>query len=259
MASRVLLHIPHASKLIPASEVGTFALSDEALEAELVAMTDAFTDELFRVDGTDRLECSVSRLVVDVERFRSDADEVMAKRGMGATYVETSGGQVLRSIVDRERLLTRYYDPHHARLEAWASEAIDVWGRCLIIDCHSFPSRPLPCDMSQRTPRPDCCVGTDSFHTPREVASAARKSLASNGWTVEVDWPFAGCMVPLARYGTDSRVSSVMIEISRALYMDEMTGHKSSGFGPANEGVSRTLADVIAAWTGLQCVDPSGD
>lgn len=48
-------------------------------------MTDHHTDELFldAVSGTASLVFSVSRLVVDPERFERDDMEPMAARGMG--------------------------------------------------------------------------------------------------------------------------------------------------------------------------------
>jgi hypothetical protein len=35
-----------------------------------------------------------------------------------------------------------------------------------MIDSHSFPNQPLPCDDSQATDRPVICLGTDALHTP---------------------------------------------------------------------------------------------
>ena len=45
----IILHIPHASREIPNSERGDFLLDDDALEQELLAMTDARTDELLYI------------------------------------------------------------------------------------------------------------------------------------------------------------------------------------------------------------------
>jgi N-formylglutamate amidohydrolase len=80
-----VLHIPHSSRHIPAEERQAIRLDDEALNSELLRMTDAHTDELFPLTPVEagRVIFPVSRLICDVERFPSDKDEPMATRGMG--------------------------------------------------------------------------------------------------------------------------------------------------------------------------------
>jgi N-formylglutamate deformylase len=73
----------------------------------------------------------VSRLVCDVERFPSDADEPMAARGMGVIYTRTSMGSVLRAqpdAADRQSLLDRLYWPHHVKLERMVNEVVVLAG-----------------------------------------------------------------------------------------------------------------------------------
>jgi len=171
----VIIHLPHASTLIPASVRPQYVVSDADLDRELVLITDRFTHELFDIDGDGihRVIYPVSRLVVDPERFRDDADEPMAERGMGAVYMKTAHGEALRRILEpaeREELLRDYYDPHDATLTRLVADAIDEHGTCFIIDAHSFPSTPLPCDLSQEQPRPDICLGTDSVSYAAAVA-----------------------------------------------------------------------------------------
>ena len=43
----VVLHVPHASRHIPADERETICLADDDLQEELLHMTDAYTDQLF--------------------------------------------------------------------------------------------------------------------------------------------------------------------------------------------------------------------
>ena len=45
----MILHIPHSSSVIPPALRVQIVLSDDDLAAELLHMTDAFTDELFAV------------------------------------------------------------------------------------------------------------------------------------------------------------------------------------------------------------------
>ena len=223
----VLLHIPHSSQHIPSECRAEICLSPTELETELRLMTDAFTDEAAAGDwATFVVKAQVSRLVVDVERFRSDADESMSHIGMGAVYEKTQNGQLLRSIsaVRREALLRRYYDPHHA-IFTWAvGEMLERFHHCLIIDVHSFPSQPLPYEIDPMIHRPDICIGTDDYHTPQNVANAAIRFFEEKGWQVQANRPFAGSIVPLAYYNQDKRVFSVMVEINRSLIMNETTG-----------------------------------
>jgi N-formylglutamate amidohydrolase len=196
-------------------------------------MTDAYTDELFRCDGVTSIRYPVSRIVVDQERFDNDADEVMSQVGMGVVYTSTCDGKPLRQIPtpsDRETLLATYYRPHHAALTDAVARAVRQHGRCLVVDCHSFPSSPLPYELDQRLDRPDICVGTDPFHTPAELADEVIKGFQVQGYTVALNRPFAGALVPAMFYHRDANVAALMIEVNRVLYMDEWTGAKSNRF-----------------------------
>jgi N-formylglutamate amidohydrolase len=113
----------------------------------------------------------------------------------------------------------------------------------LIIDCHSFPSVALPYELDQTGQRADFCVGTDSFHTPSFVRDAIVAAAKEEDYSIAVDTPFAGALVPLAFYRNDRRVWSVMIEVNRRLYMDEHSGAKGPGF----EQVSGVLGRLIVA------------
>ena len=99
MSPFAVLHVPHSSRFIPAEIRPAILLSDEDLATELLRMTDAYTDELFRLDPrlARMVTSPVSRLVVDPERFPDDAVESMASRGMGAIYTRTSDGSPLRT------------------------------------------------------------------------------------------------------------------------------------------------------------------
>jgi N-formylglutamate amidohydrolase len=99
-----------------------------------------------------------------------------------------------------------------------------------VLDCHSFATIPLPSEADQDPERPDVCLGTDPFHTPNELVEALALRLRGEGFRVAVDRPFAGTIVPLRWYGTDPRVTSVMLEVRRGLYMDEATGEPLGAF-----------------------------
>jgi N-formylglutamate deformylase len=209
----IILHIPHASTVLP-SEV-EFLLGQEALAYEVDAMTDHHTDRLFDLPGARRSVFPVSRLVVDPERFIEDE---MEKVGMGVVYTHTSSGKPLRQISpdQRQNLIDQYYHPHHQQLTTMTSDVLGIHGLCLIIDCHSFPSTPMDYEIDQY--RPDVCIGTDAFHTQPKLEATLVNSFQEYGYSVAINSPFTGSLVPMNFYQEDKRVSSVMIEINRRLY-----------------------------------------
>lgn len=74
-----VLHIPHSSTVIPEDLSDDILLPNEQLRQELLAMTDRFTDELFSLSPEEAavIILTVSRLVLDPERFADDAQEPM--------------------------------------------------------------------------------------------------------------------------------------------------------------------------------------
>jgi N-formylglutamate amidohydrolase len=243
----VIAHVPHGSTLIPANERRSITLSDSDLERELLLMTDRYTPEIFEGIaelGGLGLVNNYSRLVVDPERFEEDEEEIMASRGMGAVYTKTSYQEILRkdlSAEEKKKLLSLYFRPYHEAVSIEVENMLHQFGRCLIIDCHSFPSKPLPYELNQDSDRPDICIGTDSFHTPEELTTLVRSVCEANGLRVSIDKPFAGTYVPLTYLNKDDRVSSIMIEVNRSLYMNETTGDRSSRFSPTKE----IIADLL--------------
>ena len=155
--SPVILHIPHSSAFIPEEYRRSFFCDPSH---ELAVMTDLYTDELFAC-GHEAVVFPISRLICDVERFRDDKYESMSARGMGAVYTKCHDGKALRSIMpgERESILCKWYDPHHAALEAQVEKRLDAFGRCIVIDCHSFSPTPLPHEPDQCPDRPDSASG----------------------------------------------------------------------------------------------------
>lgn len=223
----VVLHIPHDSLVIPDDVRPQFLLMDPDLELELLRMTDHLTHALFAEPCAEAtvVRAPVSRLVVDVERFPDDALEPMAARGMGAVYEVTSHLAPLRrrlSPEERQALMRAWYLPHHEQLEAAVAAAVDRYGRCVVIDCHSFPSVALPYERADpEVARPDICIGTDDFHTSHALAEEFVSAFRCQGWSVGVNEPFSGALVPSSRYRMDRRVAAVMVEVNRRLYLRE--------------------------------------
>jgi N-formylglutamate deformylase len=239
----ILIHIPHSSLLIPESFRSNFVISDSDLANEMLLLTDRYVDELFDLPGVVFHMNPVSRVVMDPERFRSDKDEPMSKKGMGLAYTHTSHGRLMRNLTqqDHEKILAELYDPYHAALTDKTDRILDETCTCFIIDAHSFPSLPLPFEDDQKAYRPDICLGYEPFHIDAQVLRLAERYFMGHQLTVAHNIPFAGSIVPMKYYRKDSRVQSLMIEVNRALYMDEKTGGKLDAFAEVRDLVKNAV------------------
>lgn len=243
--SPVILHVPHSSRRIPPDERRDLVLGEEELAAELAHLTDAHTDVIAgtAAEAAARRPWAMvnllSRLVVDPERF-PDEREVMLRVGMGAVYTRTSHGRPLRrdDVSAARHLVRRWYEPYAEAVTALVDARLAAAGRVTIIDVHSYPSARLPYEIGG-VRRPSVCLGTDPSHTPGWLRTAAREAFGPCGDLAE-NTPFSGCYVPLKHYESDRRVTAVMAEIRRDIYLVEPGGTPTPG-----------MATVIAALTQL--------
>lgn len=249
-ASPVLLHVPHAGTEIPAWTRAHLLLDDAALAAEIAALTDHRTDEIAAA-AADRVPVRpwllvnpVSRFVVDPERFPDEREE-MAAAGMPAVYTRGSRRQPIRADdpVHRGELLAAYYEPWGRSVAAAVDARLAATGRAVLLDVHSYPSTALPYELHADAPRPAVCLGTDPAHTPARLVAAARAAFAPLG-TVGLNAPFAGTYVPLAHYGRDERVLSLMIELRRDVYLTEPDGAATPGFARVVAALAALVAGV---------------
>ncbi|MHA6631296.1 N-formylglutamate amidohydrolase [Pseudonocardia sichuanensis] len=250
--SPVLLHVPHAGTEVPGWTRGHLLLDGTALDAELAALTDHRTDALATAAaGRARvrpfvLVNRVSRFVVDPERFPDEREE-MAAAGMAAVYTHGTRGQRIRADdpAHRDALLAAYYRPWADAAHAAVADRLAATGRAVLLDVHSYPSRPLPYELHADRARPRVCLGTDPAHTPGWLVAAAREAFTAVGPTA-LDAPFAGTYVPLPHHGREPRVLSLMLEIRRDVYLTEPAGPLSPGAEDVVAALAR-LVDAVSA------------
>ena len=237
MSSHLILNIPHSSTRITGmnpfprfSNWATGAAFMQMLHNELLPMTDWYTDELF-INGIGiPIVAPISRLICDTERFRNDADEPMSKIGMGVCYRTTHDLKRSWNPVYRQWVLENVYDVHHRNLKEAVDGALNEHHKALILDCHSFSPVPLPYEPDQNPDRPDICIGTDPFHTPEDLTEQTQKCFRGKGYSVKINSPYSGTIVPLKHLNKDKRAYSLMIELNRGLYLKGGTNEKNDHF-----------------------------
>ena len=232
-----ICNIPHSGTEIPGWALEDMLISQDDLQKLSDFMIDKDVDKLWGfVPEEDRLLARYSRIIVDTERFRNDSEEPMAQIGMGLYYTHKPDGTEFRkrSAASYRRCL-EIYDAFHKRLEASVAARLDRYGKCRILDCHSFHDRMDYMGFAAED-FPDVCIGTNG-----EVSKEARwviDAFRNIGFSVKVNVPFSGSIVPLS-FLNNGDVVSVMIELNRRIYdngrLDEITAVCREIYGMMNE------------------------
>ena len=241
MMKNLILHIPHSSTNIPLKE--GYCVSDELLNQEILKLTDWYTDDLFENETDTSVKAHFSRIFCDTEPFSDDSREIMAQFGMGVLYETTDTGETLRIVTTelRQQVLDNYYWKHHHRLTESVQLQLEQFGSAKIVDCHSFPHQPHRRAIDQSGFRPDFNIGTDAFHTPQKWIEASKMFFDEKGYTLGIDQPYSGAIVPMPYYNKDKNVQSIMLEINRRLYLQEPTNEKSNQYQQTKQIVQEFL------------------
>lgn len=221
----VIVHIPHNSTHFPYHHAENAHL--EHLHDSLYTLADLHTDflytklqERFVFDTFYVFESLVSRLYMDPERFDDDR-EVMNSQGMGVVYTKNHNLEPLYRhplTPDEIDLRKHYYREYHTAFEQLVEDILTSYGRCVILDLHSYASQALPYELYPDADRTPLILGTDAFH------STLFRDLVPHDYSyIGENTAFQGTFVPMRYYYRDDRVQSIMFEVRKDVYMNEST------------------------------------
>lgn len=213
---QTILHIPHSKTEIPFYD----GFNMDYVENETKLLVDHDTDKIFDIPNVEPLIFEYNRIFCDVERL-DDEDEPLFEVGRGFYYTKTDDGKDLRILDNeiKEKIKTEFYDKHHNKLIDMVENRLNKFESVLIIDCHSFNDSPLNSDLDKTENRPDISLGVDYFHTPEWLVNKLKLSFESNNFSVKINSPYSGTIIPLKYYNKDKRVMGIMIEVNKKLYL----------------------------------------
>jgi N-formylglutamate amidohydrolase len=235
MDKKIILHIPHSSTKIPYKD--GYVVEDYLLEEEILKLTDWHTDELFFSEDDEMIVAEFSRIFCDPERFTDDSQEIMAQYGMGVLYERNDNGDKIRNVSPelKNKVILEFYEKHHKKFSDAVNNQLNLFGKAIIIDCHSYPNIPLKRDLDQSSNRPDFNIGTDSYHTPKKLIDLSISFFEEAGYSLGIDRPYRGSIVPMEHYQKNKNVQTIMLEINRKLYLNEPSNNKNSDFNKIKE------------------------
>jgi len=225
---------------------------------------DAFVDELFARAphlGTPLLRAHFPRAYLDVnrepweldpqmfveplsDRFNTTSPRVAAGLGTLARVVAENKPiyRELLSLDDARMRIEGIYIPYHATLQRLLSDAVNTYGVAVLIDCHSMPRIARSGDRLA----PDIVLG-DRYGTTcaTGLIDLCEMVFAGAGLRVARNRPYAGGFIARTYGRPQHGIHALQIEISRHLYMNEVTLEKGDGFNAIRQLVERLTLALI--------------
>jgi len=263
----LVFNSPHSGRIYPSTFLAASRLDSRALRRS----EDAYVEELFAFVtglGAPLLYAHFPRAYLDVNREPYELDPILFRDGL-PHYANTQSvrvvgglGTIARIVSESDEIyrepltvgaalerINRLYAPYHETLRDLLLAAQNAFGVAVLIDCHSMPSSPI---ADQGGGRPDFVLG-DRFGTScsGEFTRLAAAELKTLGYVVALNKPYAGGYIT-EHYGRPHKGQHVLqIEINRALYMDESSFEKSSGFDRVRGDLECMVHALIAATSSL--------
>ena len=260
LVAPIVFNSPHSGRVYPERFLAMTRLDHVSIRQS----EDAWVDELFgRAPhlGAPMLRAHFPRAYLDVNREPWELDPTMFVEPLSERFNTTSPrvaaglGTLARVVAEnkpiyRDRLtledarmrIEGIYHPYHAALQALLSQARASFGMALLIDCHSMPRITRNGDRAA----PDIVLG-DRYGTTCAPAlvDLVETIFTAAGLKVARNRPYAGGFCTRAYGRPQHGVHALQIEISRHLYMNEVTLAKNDGFETIRSLVERLIFSLI--------------
>jgi N-formylglutamate amidohydrolase len=225
---------------------------------------DAYVDELFgRAPhlGTPLLRANFPRAYLDVNREPWELDPQMFAEPLPDRFntasprVAAGLGTIARVVAEnkpiyREKLtledarmrIEGIYIPYHATLQRLLTDAAQTYGVAVLIDAHSMPRISRTGDRLA----PDIVLG-DRYGTTcgTGLIDLAEMVFAGAGLRVARNRPYAGGFIARTYGRPQHGIHALQVEISRHLYMNEVTLEKNEGFNAMRQLIERLTLTLI--------------
>ena len=246
----------HSGRDYPAAFVAAARLDALALRRS----EDGFVDELFAAAprcGAPLLAATFPRAFCDANREPWELDQAMFEErlppwvntasarvgaGLGTIPRVVASGEAIYHrklcFAEAEQRVRLCWEPFHAALRGLLAETRQLFGACLLVDCHSMPG-----NCMAPHPPSDFVLG-DAHGTAcaPPIIRRAEQVLGDLGYRVRRNDPYAGGYIT-RHYGRPrERVHALQVEVCRPLYMDEARMDKLPGFDRVQRDVSTFVA-----------------
>ena len=256
----MVLSVPHSGRVFPEEFLKNTAVSYD----ELRSNEDPYMDELV-MEASDRgipmLSLNIGRAFIDVNRDTIEIDPSMfynypqeeiivsnkrSRAGLGLFHRITSSRQnIYNGLLDyneAQERIKNVYNAYHNRLQKLIEKVVKKFGFCLVLDCHSMPSK--ICTIMQDNRQIEYCLGTLFEQScPSKVFDFFANHLKEK-YNVTMDLPYSGAHISYKYCQPRKNIHTLQLEINRGTHLDEATFEKNSSFQFISDDTCHAIVDL---------------
>ncbi len=257
----LILSVPHSGQYFPPE----FAANVQWDIPTMRRNEDLFVDELLAdaVDaGLPMLKMEVTRTFIDLNRDRLEVDPTMyynyprdenimfdkhCRVGLGVVHrINFRRENIYDGLLDYnevQKRLTHVYDVYHHRLQQLINQCLKKFGFCLVLDCHSMPSK--ICSIIDDRSGIDICLGNlFSQSCPQDMSDFLAAQFWNKNYNVEFNCPYSGAFITFNYCQPRRKMYTLQLEINRALYANEDTLSRNDNFTNLATDVSAAVIEL---------------
>lgn len=257
----LILSIPHSGTFFPPEFLKNVRFDEKTLRRN----EDLMVDKLLQgaVDaGIPTIKMNIARCFVDLNRDRLELDPSMFynypkdKDILYDKHCRVGLGVIHRINYKRENLydgrldynevelrLKNVYDVYHKRLQQLIDKCLRKFGFCLVLDCHSMPSK--ICSIIDDRSGIDICLGNlFSQSCPQEISDFFSSCFWVYNYNVETNCPYSGAYITFNYCQPRRKMYTLQLEINRSLYADEDTLTPKDGFSLIADEISQAVISL---------------
>jgi len=257
----LIISLPHSGSFFPPEFTEQVNSSVEVMRHN----EDIFVDELVQpaIDfGIPTIKMLVSRVVIDLNRDRLELDPTMfynypqnkdvlydkhCRVGLGVVHrINYLREPLYKGLLDYhevEERLKNLYDVYHNRLQQIINKCIKKFGFCLVLDCHSMPSK--ICSIIDDRSGIDICLGNlFSQSCTQDVSDFFAGQFWDKNYKVEFNCPYSGAFITFNYCQPRRKMYTLQLEINRALYANENALQKNEQFYQMQDDVGGAIISL---------------
>lgn len=257
----LVLSLPHSGQIFPEEFFELTKLSPQELRSNEDLFMDELLAPLFK-ENIAALKMNIARAFIDVNRDKIELDEKMyddypadkiifensrCRSGYGLIHRVTALSKpIYKAPISYAEVLLRIknvYDVYHKRLNAIIAKHTQKFGFCIVLDCHSMPSK--ICSIMDDNKKIDICLG-DLFaqSCPLQISDILLNNLQSKGYEVLKNVPYSGAYTTFNYCQPRKKIYTLQLEVNRSLYANEQDLTKNQQF----EKIRSDLCSSILAF-----------